>query len=49
MLKFFDWCYKHGDNIAKGLYYVPIPENVAGLVETRWKDEVSSGAQRVWK
>jgi len=49
MLKFFDWCYKHGGIIAKGLYYVPMPENVAGLVETRWKDEVSSGAQRVWK
>jgi phosphate transport system substrate-binding protein len=49
MLKFFDWCYKHGGEIARGLYYVPIPGNVASLVETHWKDEVTSGAQKVWK
>src|SRR5208282_4990442 len=49
LLKFFDWCYKHGGEIAKGLYYVPMPENVAGLVGAHWKDEVHSGAQKLWK
>ena len=49
MLKFFDWCFKHGGDMAKELHYVPMPENVAGQVEAQWRDEVASGAQKVWR
>jgi phosphate transport system substrate-binding protein len=40
MLKFFDWCYRHGSDMATGLHYVPIPENVIELVEQTWTDEL---------
>ncbi|MBI1397244.1 MAG: phosphate ABC transporter substrate-binding protein PstS [Betaproteobacteria bacterium] len=37
-LKFFSWCYAHGDAAAAGLDYVPMPANVKKLVESRWKE-----------
>ena len=49
MLGFFDWCYKHGANVAKSLYYVPMPMNVVDMVEETWSDEVKSDGRAVWK
>lgn len=49
MLKFFDWCFKNGEDIAKGLHYVPIPGKVYGLVESVWAKEVVANGQPVWK
>jgi phosphate transport system substrate-binding protein len=49
MLKFFDWCYRNGAEMAKELYYVPIPEAVYGLAESKWSEDVASGGQKVWK
>jgi len=49
MLKFFDWCYAHGGDVAKGLYYVPMPENVITLVHAQWAAQVTSGGKNVWK
>jgi len=49
MLKFFDWCYKNGTESAKELYFVPIPAPVYELVESRWRADVASGGQMVWK
>ena len=40
MLKFFDWCYKHGDNIAEELHYVTIPDSVVALIQDYWTKEV---------
>ncbi len=40
MLKFFDWCYKHGAETAKKLHYVPIPGNVVKMVEDTWSREI---------
>jgi len=37
-LKFFAWAYAHGDTMASDLDYVPMPENVKRLVESRWSD-----------
>jgi phosphate transport system substrate-binding protein len=48
MLKFFDWCYRHGADMAEKLDYVPIPLNVVDLVENTWKEKVTSGGQPVW-
>ncbi|MBT4482870.1 MAG: phosphate ABC transporter substrate-binding protein PstS [Candidatus Latescibacteria bacterium] len=49
MLSFFEWCYKHGADIAKTLQYVPMPSNVIELVEKQWKDTVASNGNPVWK
>ena len=49
MLSFFDWCYKHGADIATKLHYVPMPKNVIELVEKQWKDKLASNGAPVWK
>jgi phosphate transport system substrate-binding protein len=48
VLKFFDWSYKHGGDMAKGLHYVPLPENVVKLIEADWAKEVKSGGKALW-
>ena len=37
VLKFFDWAYKNGDKMASELDYVPLPDNVVGLIHDEWK------------
>jgi phosphate transport system substrate-binding protein len=49
MLDFFDWCYKHGKEIATGLDYVPMPDNVVDLVEGMWKAQIASGGKSLWR
>ena len=49
MLKYFDWCYRHGAEIAEKLHYVPMPENVVEQVETLWKTIKTTDGQAVWK
>ncbi|MBU1242195.1 phosphate ABC transporter substrate-binding protein PstS [Myxococcota bacterium] len=47
---FFDWCYRSGAELAKKLHYVPMPESVFSLVQSRWESEISSGGKPVaWK
>jgi phosphate transport system substrate-binding protein len=48
ILKFFDWCYRHGGDMAEKLDYVPIPLNVVDLVENTWKEKAASGGQPIW-
>ena len=48
ILKFFDWGYQHGADMAKDLHYVPLPENVVKLVEAEWAKEVKSGGKPLW-
>ncbi len=47
MLEFFHWCYKHGDEDALGLGYVPMPDSVVRQVEDMWRKEVRSGGNPV--
>jgi phosphate transport system substrate-binding protein len=37
VIKFFDWGYAHGNDIAKQLLYVPLPETVQNQVRAAWK------------
>jgi phosphate transport system substrate-binding protein len=48
VLKFFDWAYKHGADLAKDLHYVPLPAKVVELVEADWAKEIKSGGNPVW-
>jgi len=48
MLDFFDWCYKHGKQIATDLDYVPIPDNVVELVESVWHDQLRASGKTLW-
>jgi len=36
-LKFFDWAYESGDQMAIDLDYVPMPDSVVKLVKAEWK------------
>jgi phosphate transport system substrate-binding protein len=49
MLKFFDWCYRHGADDAKALHYVPMPEPVVNLVEETWRQHIRAGGKSVWE
>ena len=48
VLKFFDWCYKHGADLAEKLDYVPMPRTVIVLVESTWHKEMTAGNRPVW-
>jgi phosphate transport system substrate-binding protein len=41
-LKFFDWGYKHGKQMAADLDYVPMPDGVVALIEKTWKEKIKS-------
>ncbi len=36
ILRFWDWCYRHGSEMALKLYYVPMPGPVVEMVEKMW-------------
>ncbi len=49
VMEFFSWAFKNGANQAKELDYVPMPENVAKLIENSWKTAVKSAdGKAVW-
>ena len=39
-LKFFDWAYKNGDQMADELAYVPLPDSLVELIKKSWADNV---------
>jgi phosphate transport system substrate-binding protein len=49
MLKFFDWCYRNGQELAASLDYIPIPEKVYSTVEKLWAGKVLAGGKPVWQ
>jgi len=49
VLKFFDWAYRNGADMAKKLDYVPIPEKVFTLVEHEWSAQIKDAqGKAVW-
>ena len=44
VLKFFDWAYSKGDNMAQELDYVPLPDAVVGLIQANWKSQLKDPA-----
>jgi phosphate transport system substrate-binding protein len=49
MFDFFDWCYDHGDEMAIDKDYVPVPDNVVGMVRATWGLEVTSGGKSIYE
>lgn len=50
ILKFFDWGYAKGDQIATDLGYVPLPDSVTDLVRNAWKSQIKTrSGQAIWK
>ena len=49
-LKFFAWCYANGDQMAKDLIYIPMPESVVKDVEAMWaKDIIGADGKPIYK
>lgn len=50
VLKFFDWAYSNGNNLASNLDYVPLPENVQKLIRASWKEQIKdTHGKAIWK
>jgi phosphate transport system substrate-binding protein len=48
VLSFFDWAYRHGQDMAASLDYIPMPPNVVQTVEDSWKSIVGPDGKPVW-
>jgi phosphate transport system substrate-binding protein len=48
VLAFFDWAYRHGQEMAESLDYIPMPAKVVKTVEESWKTIVGPDGKPVW-
>jgi phosphate transport system substrate-binding protein len=48
VLGFFDWAYAHGGAAAKKLDYVPLPNNVVGMIHAAWAKRITANGAPVW-
>ena len=49
VMKFFDWAYRNGGQMATELEYIPLPDQVADAVRAAWGREVKGpDGQPVW-
>jgi phosphate transport system substrate-binding protein len=44
VLKFFDWAYKNGDQMASELDYVPMPDAVVQMIQSAWKQQIKDAS-----
>jgi phosphate transport system substrate-binding protein len=49
VLKFFDWAYSSGDNMASQLDYVPMPANTKAAIRASWKAIADNSGKPLWK
>ena len=48
-LKFFDWAYRQGQDIARKLHYVPLPDRVVRMIEETWSQKIkAANGSRIW-
>lgn len=47
-LKFFDWSYKNGSQMAADLDYVPLPDKVVKLITQSWAEIKDASGKPVW-
>ncbi len=49
VLKFFNWAYENGDQMASKLDYVPMPDSAVKLVRDKWHSEIKGdNGQPLW-
>ena len=49
LLDFFAWCLKNGDEAAKKLDYVPLPDAVKKMVDALWRADVKADGAAIWR
>jgi phosphate transport system substrate-binding protein len=40
-LKFFDWAYTKGDQLASDLAYVPLPDSLVDMIKKSWAANIT--------
>lgn len=48
VLKFFDWAFQNGDQMALALDYVPIPDPVVKLIRASWKNITDASGKPIY-
>jgi phosphate transport system substrate-binding protein len=46
-LKFFSWAFKNGAKDAEALDYIPMPDNVVGLIKKTWAKDITTADGKV--
>jgi phosphate transport system substrate-binding protein len=50
VMKFFNWAFTHGDQMASDLDYVPLPSNLKSMIYSAWKAQVKdTSGKALWK
>jgi phosphate transport system substrate-binding protein len=49
VLKFFDWSFRKGRELARELDYVPLPDSLVKQVEASWHDIRDAAGQPAWQ
>ncbi|HTS20488.1 MAG TPA: phosphate ABC transporter substrate-binding protein PstS [Casimicrobiaceae bacterium] len=44
VLKFFEWAYANGDDMASSLDYIPMPDSVVNLIKSHWKSLIKDSS-----
>jgi phosphate transport system substrate-binding protein len=44
VLKFFEWSYANGDQMASELDYIPMPDSVVGIIRSNWKSQIKDSS-----
>ena len=47
-LKFFDWAFRHGGQMASDLEYVPLPDSLAQSIRASWKNITDASGKPVF-
>jgi len=47
-LKFFDWAYSKGDDMASELAYVPLPDALVALIKKSWSENITADGKPVY-
>jgi phosphate transport system substrate-binding protein len=47
-LKFFDWAYKNGDQMAEELVYIPLPDSLVDLIKKSWAENITADGKPVY-
>jgi phosphate transport system substrate-binding protein len=48
VLKFFDWAYKNGGQLAESLDYIPMPPNAVTIFEESWRQIIGPDGKPIW-
>jgi phosphate transport system substrate-binding protein len=48
-MRFFDWAYRNGSQIASSLEYIPLPAPAHDLIRAAWRTEVKApNGSAIW-